>query len=567
MKFPSWLSRLNPFAGAERRDVYIALALTLAALLLYVPGITWGLPAADLPGRTRAWGPDELAPIAPIYELRSAFGGDLGNPQYPLFHYLLIFVSYIPYFAWQLLIGGLANPQAGYPYGFTDAASSVKHLVLIARGVSLLMAAGCAIIAYAIGKRLWDRVTGALAAALLLSAYPMFYYAKISNVDVPAAFWMALVLLLFVPGLEDGFSTRRSVWMGIFAALAIATKDQNVANLLFLPVAVVAVQRAKWRDAGSANRRAHWMPLLIGGAVSVMVYAIASGLAVRPQKYLRHIKFVTGGSERGTYFRYSANWEGYSGLARETFMTLADCIGWLALFMAVAGILLCLRRQRSALWLLLPIVGFVLVVLLPIRHVALRFLIPGSFVLTLFAAHGMIQALRHRLLVARIAALAVLMVGAGWLVARGIDLNRAMILDSRHAGSAWLHQAVRPSQQVSFCSLMGSRGPALLRINILPLLPPGVTYKPVVYGSDPSGSDFNSEFVIAMGVEDFREHRLCPAVAMEGLKNGSLGYSQAAAFRTATRFEHPHLWWVNPQIAVYARRDIQAQLPPAEKHQ
>jgi hypothetical protein len=46
-----------------------ALALALAALILYLLGITWGLPSATDPRRIWLWGSDELAPIGALAQV------------------------------------------------------------------------------------------------------------------------------------------------------------------------------------------------------------------------------------------------------------------------------------------------------------------------------------------------------------------------------------------------------------------------------------------------------------------------------------------------------------------
>ena len=102
----------------ERRlDVRVTLILSLLALTLYLPRITWGLRAADAPGMTWSWADDAIGPLGPLIELHNTFVGPrVGNPQHPLFHYILVAVFYAPYLLLQWLAGGLVHPQPGYPY-------------------------------------------------------------------------------------------------------------------------------------------------------------------------------------------------------------------------------------------------------------------------------------------------------------------------------------------------------------------------------------------------------------------------------------------------------------------
>jgi hypothetical protein len=55
-----------------------------------------GLPGADAPGNISAWGLDEIGPIGPLKQLAGWQGAikgapqDPADPQYPLFHYIVV---------------------------------------------------------------------------------------------------------------------------------------------------------------------------------------------------------------------------------------------------------------------------------------------------------------------------------------------------------------------------------------------------------------------------------------------------------------------------------------------
>jgi uncharacterized integral membrane protein len=292
------VSMKNPVWTSDRR---ILLGFFLAAVILYLPGIWWGLPHATAPDRILAWGSDELAPLGPIAELYSVFTRSPKiNPQYPLFHYVVQAVFVVPYLLWLWLTGKLANPSVNYPYGLSDPVSALAIMTLLARAASLIMASGVVVVAYKTATILWDRRTGMIAGLLVLLMYPMFYYSRTSNVDMGALFWISLGLAIFAACLRDSLSPMRAAWLGLFAGLAMATKDASYA--VFLMVAVVLVPRhigqqlqskAGWWEACKAPS--------LGFLTGVGIYSAASGLLFHPDRYFTHVRYVTSAAAAYTF--------------------------------------------------------------------------------------------------------------------------------------------------------------------------------------------------------------------------------------------------------------------------
>lgn len=547
-----------------RRDLRICLLLALAAMLLYSPGINWGLPLANAPGTTQSWGPDEIGPIGPIVELRNNLGGDnLGNPQYPMFHYLLIFLFYLPYLVFQFLTGGMPHPHGGYPFGFSDPASTVQMLMRISRLVSVWMGAGMAICAYFLGKKLWDRMTGILAAVFVLLMYPMFYFARTSNLDVPVTFWQSLVLLLFAMALKEKRVTSGQ-WMGIglFTAIALATKEQSYGILLLLvfPLLVWHFRRV----VSGVTVWTRWRAPLTALAVSVFCYLFASGLAVRPEKFFRHLDYVRSGNPSGRFYHeYSLTPAGLYGMARECFMHLADILSWPILLAALTGVLICAARrdQRSRLLLLLPIPGLFFTVLALVGYVELRYLLPWGFLLALFAAAYVVApALRARLLVLRALTALLLVAICGWAVLRGLDLQRLSWNDSRYAAADWFAAHVRPQDRVAH------PGPER-RIVLMPRFYTPFQRIPTAFPKTPGDAAgvFDADFIYLQGKDDIAEDWYVPRWAYEALLDGSLGYDRVAEFyapaRLAPQERHDSMQiGVNPRILVFARRDRAREL-------
>ncbi|GEM_PF-4899877 len=539
---------LRQLSDEQKRDLRMALALMLAATVCYAPGITWGMPDAVTGERTKAWGVDEIAPMGPLFETRNLFlHGPLGNPQYPMFHYILVFVCYLPYLGLQMLTGGLAHPHAGHPYGFTDVTASVQMLLLIARSVSVLMAGGTLVAVYFLAKELWGRAAGVCAALCMLSLYPMFYYGKTSNVDMPAIFWTSIGLALFVRVLRDGLSPRRAVWLGLWAALAIAAKDASYGTFLLLPIPILMAHFRELNAQGRTSLRDRWLAPAIGLGVAAVVYGFASGLFIYPRKFFWHLQFVRAGNPSGGfYFEYEPTVAGYAALLRECLEHLTTFLGWPLLLLAAGGVLFCAARDRRALWLLLPILALFVLVLMPVRFVQLRFVFPWALVLACFAGRAVAAAWQAGPRPVGWVVAAVALFGGTYNLGRGADLARTMYRDSRYEAAAWLNAQMQTGQRLE---IFGEP----MRMRHFPLLRDGVGLVVSEVKPQPGNGRLVGDFVMLTG-DDLGRSRMCPRWVRDGLFDGSLGYHKAAEFQSPSYWPHSREFTVNPRVVFFQRR-------------
>ncbi len=541
----------------------LPLLLALVAVAGYLPGISWGLPQGTS-SRTQPWGPDEIAPMGPLHWAHSLLSGTGEGPtKYPLFHYLLVAVFYVPYLLFQLLTGKWVRGTTEYPYGWVDPVASLQTLVLIARAVSVLMGAGTVVVAYFTAKRLWDRTTAVLAGVFVLLLYPMFYYAKMSNVDVPALFWCSLVFLLAADVLQEGWTIKGATWMGVFAALAMATKDQSYAILILLPFGLVLFHLRAERDKGQASFWSLCKAPLVGLLISALVYVFASGLVLRPAAYLQHLRFadnaLVGSMPSFWYYRYAADLAGYRGLLVESLRQIVDSLGWLLFLAASAGIVICLFRERSKLVFLLTVPVFLVGVILPVRHTAIRFMLPLAFLLACYSARALAVGCQSPHPALRALAWMVILVGCSFEVLRGADLVHLMRTDPRYTASAWLAGYARPGDHIEFFE--SPSGKFRGRINKMPCLPKGVEVRDAAETLLLGARQLDGEFLLTVGPEDQELHWFCPPGTYHALLNGSLGYQLGANIQTPSLFSHPHLnHHINPRVQIFVRRDRAEQL-------
>ncbi|MBI2833648.1 MAG: glycosyltransferase family 39 protein [Acidobacteria bacterium] len=544
---------LRPRAHASAHQRRTIFCLMAAAAVLYLPGIWWGLPLATAWNRIHPWGTDELAPLG-FGELYGVIlhRGRRFDPRYPLFHFFFQGLFAAPYLAYLWISGQLTQASIYYPYGLADPVTPLRVLTILGRVPSLLMAGGVVIISYKTAARLWSHRAGMAAAMAILLTRVMFYYSRTSNVDMPAVFWTALGFLVFAGCARDGLTKQRAAWLGLFAALSTATKDQGYAafGVLVPPLLVW-----HWRDRARVGTV--WRAPFIGLAVSVLTYPVASGLVFHPGRYWQHVEFIRFGSVssrlRHNYFNAPATLAGYLDVTRTTLAHVSDSLGPLVLALAIGGLIVAWRRTPRAMALALVPVALLLGVVFPVRFVLYRYVFLMDYVLALFAGLAVASALEAQSAFRRRAVIALFVLACAWNLARGADLTYQMLRDSRYEAAEWFRRNARPGDRVTHTD-EPFHLPRLERdIETVRMpLPPQPT--PFIERTRP-------EFITVIPFQEGEvEHEwLLDPGTYRRLVDGSLGYQLMLAIRTPGLFTETTLP-VNPRVKVFVRKDITARM-------
>jgi hypothetical protein len=555
-----------------RRTWGTGLGLALISIALYAPLIGWGAPMATAPNRIKTFATDEILPLEALAEMRNTFVASRPdrNYGYPWWHYFVVAVSQSPYLAYLWLSGELQAPSPEYPFGLKDPVRTLRWLTLIGRMVSVLMGAGIVIAAYYFANILWGRLAGAITASLTSLNYLMFYYSRTGNLDVPAFFWSAIGLAIFAKIMVAGLTVQRAAWFGVFAGLAMATKDQAV--VIFLPLGFCLL--APWGDQtpGAVSR---WRPLVAGLAASLAAYAVGTGLIVDPQRHLTHVHALLFDPRRlsaaGVY------WPPHPRTLTGTISLFVDYLGKLAqmasppvLIAAVAGALLALRSRPRLLILLLPSLFLFVMLILPTGIVVLRYLLPLALLTSAFAAYALIEMRRSRLRPLWIPSLVIL---CGWQLLVGADLAYAQYRDTRYAAAAWIDSEMRSGERIEYFGAAETM--PYLRAEIVSGPVAGRAQWVGEFGHGPAVLQYLSkggpEYVAVIpdwtsqpGMDRSAD---CPTEVYAALKDGSAGYAQAAFFPSRSLFAHwfPEGWRLRPPldnpsvcppVRIFARLDV-----------
>jgi len=568
------------FAQDRQQAILTIAVLALLAIALYGPMIGWGVPLATAPERTKTFATDEILPLEALAEMHNTFVASKPdrNYGYPWWHYFVVSVAQAPYIALLVLSGGLQGLSPEFPFGLQDPVGALRVLTLIGRSVSVVMGAGTVVAAYLFSRALWGHVAGTVAALLTMLNYLMIYYSRTGNVDVPAFFWSSLGLVVFATIFTRGLSSRRAAWLGVFAGLAMATKDQAFA--LFLPLGFVLLLPHFHRLSGS---RYSMRPILIGLSASLAAYVLGTGMLIDPHRHITHVYSLLFDQNRITAAEaywppHPMTWAGAVALTGDFFRALVALSSLPVLLTSLAGVIMAFRYSPRHMILLLPVAGIVATLILPTRLVVLRYLLPLTLIIDAFAAYALIALRQSRL---RPAWVPLLILLCGWRLLIGADLTYAQYHDTRYGASEWLQAHVQAGERVEYFGVTET----------LPPLPGSIETRRVAgrvqwvgeFGHGPAVLRYlkeqGPEYLVIIpdwtskpGMERSAD---CPAEVYDALMDGTAGYT------LGTYFPPPSLlsggWWrppldnpsVSPPVRVFARNDVRVraghQRPASER--
>lgn len=315
-----------------------AASITLAAILaaglaLRLWGVEHGLPAVY-----------NLDEGAHFVKPAVRFFGEGYNPHYfqnpPEFSYILHLIYAFGY-------GGI------WPVGAGNEVESVyannpTELFVIGRVTAGLMGLGAATVTYFIGKKLFGKVAGLVAASLLALTFLPVYYGHLALNDTPTLLPLTLCILASVYIYKTG-----SLWayIGAGAALGVSAASK------YTSLAVVFVILTAFALRVYDDRASFWQEfvrLVAAGVASMVAFAVANPFAVlSPDEF-------AGGVRRQQRFSAEIPKLGLDEITGWQYYlwTLTWGFGWAPLGAALVGLGLLFKAHWQKAVLLL---GFVLV--------------------------------------------------------------------------------------------------------------------------------------------------------------------------------------------------------------
>ncbi len=302
------------------------------------------------------------------------------------------FFTYVLAIAFGIYIAGTTLIQG------TLSLAAVKELYyinpfqyhLIGRLISAFAGTFTIALVYLVGRKMYSRITGLIAAAFLAVAFLPVRNSHFGTVDV---FLTGLVLasFYFSYNIMQRGRYKDYVWAGIFAGLAIATKWN--AGLIVIPIVVARFFTLR-KDHPFSSRALFDTKILAAGGAVLLAFLIASPLALLdPGEFFGAIigtaKFEQTGNRKlgaggGFWSYFTGDHSPGFGLFYDN--TFYQALGHLTLVLFSLGILWLLYRRKKEDWLLLsfPVIMYVFMGQMNIK--AMRHLLPIIPFLLIIAA-------------------------------------------------------------------------------------------------------------------------------------------------------------------------------------
>ena len=536
------------------------------SLILGLCEINWGLPNGNA-----SWAADALGPLTVLSIARrsvSTFNSGWFYFKYPLGYPLVLLMANAPYLALLLVTGNFKHPQSAYPYGFAHPEAALHVMGLVGRMVSVAAITATVGLAYGIGRRLFGRLAGVLAAAFAATAYPLVYYAHTTNLDAVFLFWQTLALWATTVAAQTG---RRAAYvvLGVAAAMAVSTKEQAFALLLPLPI-IVTVYRRQAMGVGLSGLRGWRAAICSDGTVVCVIGAVVTLLLVNnvlwnPAGFVNRVLYLSGRSIPGVSARLApVEFALFKGGAKEYnyLAQLSDAVesslGWPLLIVVLIGVAyVAVRHTRWALLLLTPAVAHYYLSLRTLDLITLRYVLPLLVIGSVCAG-----ALCAAILQSKYRTAAAVVVGAVCLlgVARAIELDLLLRDDTRYRAEAWMREHVASGSVVETYQKPAYL-PRFVGLNtkVVPLAErtiDGVTARSPTLIVTSSAA---KQAITHRWNADWRKgHALLVAEPravelLTALESGALPYREVARFAQRPRILRVRITSLCPEIVIYQR--------------
>ena len=251
-----------------RRRLLPWLAVAAAALAVRVVALDFGLPAV--------YNPDEIA----ILSRTLAFAkGDL-NPHnflYPTFYFYVLFAWLGAFFVVARVTGGVGSLAEFQQRFFIDPSS----LYLAGRALSAVSGAASSVAAGLLGRALFDRPTGLVAAGLMAVSPLAVQDAHYVKHDVPATLAITVALWRIACCWPEGGATGRVPARDLSIAAAtcgIAWSTHYYSVFLCLPLALTAFDARRREGAATVAAAMAY----VGALAAIVFFALSPFLLVEP---------------------------------------------------------------------------------------------------------------------------------------------------------------------------------------------------------------------------------------------------------------------------------------------
>jgi len=441
-----------------------------------------------------------------------------------------------------------------------------------ARGVSAMMGVGLVALVFVLVADLTASRWAAFAAAFAVATNPVVIFrAHVTNVDTAYLMWSVAALISAARILKKE-RLPHWVWLGLFAGLSVATKDQAAGLMIGVGlVATVAGWRRLRRRRLPARTIAAGLAARLGLAAVCFVFTVAFvyGLMYDTRPFLKHVESLRSDAVP-RFAQVPPTWDGYRRLGHLAWRTFVRMSWWPLPLLMAAGLIVAMWRRAGAgglRWLAVPAVTF-LAALAVGRQAVPRQLLPVFVLMSAFAGAtvGWLLSIRRLRRVIRLSLCAVLLM----LLWRAITVDILFVHDSRTQVYHWLRARAATSERTVTVAYIGY--PPAFPETVLTVKIPhsarvlrtrcpdyvvavGTSYEQFVWRA-PSGGT-----VVSRPFRAYR--RTSPQGAFyEALLNETLEYRQVARFKVRLPLAPDFLVQLNPEVIILRRAGPPAASAP-----
>lgn len=414
----------------------IPIILFLISLFLNVYGLWWGLP------NYYPWGVDDLTPNAPLLIAKNRFQID---SRYPILHYVLLDVVYAPYLAYLYLTGGLVNPHAGFPYGFTDPLTSLTVLIVLARLVSAVMGSLAIVFVYLGVKALYGKKAALFSALSVAFSYIFIQFSHLGNLDVPYTFWFSIAVYAYAK-LMKTYETKYYLFLGVFTALAIATKDQIVGFFILLPIPLLYLhlknhKKLGW-EAAVFNKK-----LLYCLIALLLTYILFNNILIDFSGFQYRMNHWLSGEGTDKYAQFPSTFLGQLGLFTDFLYKLEHSTGPALFVLFLISLLYTfIKFDNYKFAFLIPLVSYYFFDIARMHYLYHRMTIPIIIVLAFFLG-GFLSDLFKKIKYEKIIYFILVLIFV-YTFSYGFSADLEFVYDSRNSAEDWMVQNIDKNAKI-----------------------------------------------------------------------------------------------------------------------
>ncbi len=417
--------------------------ILVAAAVLRLVGLGWGLPASD------GWDSDGIAPrdfLAGV--VKTYTPGDYFT--YPPLHLLILTVLTFP--GWII---GIVNASSIVSADIVAEFIKIPYMTffaLVARLVSVAMSLGTIYCIGKIGGELAGKRAGICVAGVCALNATLTYYGHTTNLDGPYLFWSSLAMLFWIRMMAR-HDLRQIRWMILCIVAAMATKDQAYAIfLLSVPLSLLLWLAVD--DWPRNNLRQIFVAFLLWSLIGLFLLLLVDGAVTNPAGFRARLAFLTSTASQPHAY-YSSNWSGYLQLLKDGWNNIDRYYPKLSAGLAIIGLCIWIFGRQGNRGLrvagvvpLFAALSFTLCFNFVVLRSENRFLLPQSIFLAIYAGVALDRLMFHKFRAlawaSRFAALALGCVALFYCMA----IDAALLNDPRYAAERWLKQHALPGDSI-----------------------------------------------------------------------------------------------------------------------